>query len=672
MIKYEKASDFHAKMKNERSKDRPTCGDLLADKHLWSLSEIEFDFENELELITKISDSVDRSYLISIVKHRHRYNLDRGAKIIGNFRMYLNEKRDLIRNIFSSNEVLKFFQNIKSKHHEKPENFRCVIKDAYNCPMILKIFLLLFLSASSVDYIYSEGIHFAHIFATLFASPLILSAFYFDLLITCLLILKNQTISTIIFERRYRNVLVISTLVICGLLVVTMILALIILRVFFAGALIMAIIILLAIIYDLLFFNRSIFNILNRRFGEYVLCFFILLVCIFFILILVAHISDKSIVNCPFIEKLTTDISKFVLYFCIFYVLNFWFFMFIETIYNNPILNCRNFSYSYYDDYFIICIRLVISIFLFIIIVSALISDFFFIYAFVISVIIIWSIFSDALIHHRSFNKEFVICYDRYILSFCVFSFLNYSILFFYAIIFDNPVLDRSFVFSFNPSFGLFEYSFLILFIVIFWFLKLVDHFTKNLILNRRIIIGFSEFVISSCLFSIITCCIPNSIIPVSDETVLNQRVISMLIFGIDKFILVFCMLNIFVYIIVISIRVFLNRFRTIDCQFFGTLFTSFTKLLILFCALSIIIPKIPVLNTRILGFLNTIIFISILLGLKYHFKKFTFGYLIKPASLFGVLIIGLLIFGNNNFVSFLSNYSFLIIYSFFIIANYS
>ncbi len=614
MIKYEKASDLNAKMKNERSKDRPTCREILEDKRLWSLSEIEFDFENELKLIAKISDSLDRSYLISIVKHR--YNLDRGAKIIGNFRMCLNEKRDLIRNTFSNNEMLKFFSNIKSKHHEKPKNFRCVIKEAYNCPMILKFFLFLFLFASSVDYICSDGIHFANIFAILFASPLILSALYFDLVITCLLILKNQTVSTIIFERRYRNILIISTLVICGFLVVTMILALTILRVFFAGALIMAIIILLAIIFDLLFFNRSIFNILIRRFGEYVLCFSFLSVCIFFILILVANIFDKSILNCRFIEKLTADLSKFVLYFCIFYVLNFWFFMFIEAIYNNPILNCRNFSDSYYDEYFIICIRLVILIFLFIIIVSALISDFFFTYAFVISVIIVWSILSDALIHHRDFNKEFVICYDRYILLFCVFSFLNYSTLFFYAIIFDNPVLDRNFVFAFNPSFGLFEYSFLILFIVIFWFLKLVDHFIDNLFLNRRIIIGFSEFVMSSCLFSITICCLPNSIIPVFDETVLNQRIISMLIFGIDKFILVFCMLNIFIYIIVISIGVFLNRFRTVDYQFFGALFSSFTKLLILFCTFSIIIPKIPILKYSDPGFLE-----------YYHFYFNTFRF---------------------------------------------
>jgi hypothetical protein len=318
-----------------------------------------------------------------------------------------------------------------------------------------------------------------------------------------------------------------------------------------------------------------------------------------------------------------------------------------------------------------ISIRMVIVIFVFIISVSAMILDFFFTYAFVIAACIIWAVFSEALISHSNFNQAFVSGFDRYILKFCIFSFLNSSILFSYAFIFDNPILDRRFVFAFNPSFSLFEYSFLIIFIFIFWFFKLVEHFLDNLIHNRRIIFGLSEFVISSCLFSVIVFCIPNFIIPVFDETVLNQRLINVLILGIDKFVLLFCIIYIFVYIIVILIAHFLSRFRSLNHQFFGTLYASFIKFLLLFYFISVAIPKLSILNPKYLYVLNAVSFISLLLTLKFYYKNFNFGYLIKPASLFGVLIIGLLIFGTQNFVAFISHYNFLLIYCFFILAIY-
>jgi hypothetical protein len=667
MKKYERASDLNARMKNVRSKDRPTCGEILESRHLWTLNSIEFDLKSELESIK--SGSVVESYLLSAIKDR--YKLDRGTKSISNFKISFNRKRDLIRNSFFNIELLHLFPSLKSKTHAKEKNLRDVMKDVYNSPMIIKTLTFLFVFAALVDSIRTSGTYFAEIFAILIALPLITIGFYFDFLITCFLIFSNQFVSAFIFEKRSGIIFIITSIFVNAILV-TLILAVLILKLFLTFAFIITLIIILAVIFDALFFDRSIFTALIRCFGEYVLCFSLLSIFILSILIFQSYFLNNLFLNHCFIDTIIANLSKFALFFCIFFVLNFWFFIFVEIIFNNPILNCRKSGSYTYDEYFIYAIRLVILFFIFIFTVSVSILDFFFTYAFVISVLIVWSIFSDALINHRDFIKEFVISFHRYILSFCVFSYINYSVLFFYAIIFENPIIDRRFVLTFNPSSSLFEYSFLILFIIFFWFLKLVDHFMNSLILNRRITFGLGELVVSSCLFSITFFCFANSIIPVFDRTILNHRLIKILIAGFDKFILLFCTLHIFIYIIVLSIAVFLNKFRTLNRSFFGAIFASFTKFFLSFCVFSFIMPKLPIIDRFILVFYNSIIFISIILGLKFHFKKFSFGYLIKPASLFGVLIISLLIFGTDNFLNFISSYSFLFIYCFFIIANYS
>jgi hypothetical protein len=668
MIKYEKASDLNAKMKNVRSKDRPSCKEILDIKHIWSLSEIEFDFENELESITKNSDPEIESYLISVIKNRHQ--LERDAKIITNFMMISNEKRDLIRNLFLNIEFLHFFSTLKPTTHVKEKNLTNVFRDVYNSPIIIKILTFLFVVASLADYFYSSGAYFAHIFAILIALPIIVSAFYFDILIACFLIFSNQTISTFIFERRFKTTFIIFALLVYAFLV-TLIFAAFILKLFLPIAFIAVVIIILAIIFDSLFFDRSNFNALVIVFGEYVLCFSILSIGIFFILIFSSHYLGNSILYYCLTDSFTADISKFAFFICIFYVLNLWFFVFFELIFNSPILNCRKSTNFIRREYFIHVIRFTILFFIVIFTASALILDFFFAYAFVISIVIIWSIYSDALISHRDFFEEFAISFKRYVLSFCAFSYINYSILFFYAIIFENPIIDRSFAFAFNPNFSLFEYSFLILFIIICWILKLVDHSFDNLILNRRINFSLSQFVLSSGLFLITFFCVMNSIIPIFDKSsLLNQRIISILIFCVYKFILLFCTFHIFLYIVIVSVAVFLNRFQTLNYQFFSVLFYSFTKFLVFFCVSFYIIPKLPILNRSILVNFNTITFVSIILSLKHHYEKFTFGFLIKPASFFGIIIISLLIFGTNNFISFLSNYNFLIIYCSFIIAN--
>ncbi len=656
-------------MVNVRSKARPDCKEMLENKHIWSLSEIEFDLQNELKLIIENSDQTEESYLISVIQHR--YNFDRYGKIISNFRMWFNEKRDLIRNSFFNNGLLHLIPSLKSKNYEKTKSLSAVMIEAYKCPLIVKIFIFIFVFTSLFDSIYFGGIYFAYIFVCLIAFPLIVSVVFFDFLVICLLILKNYTVSTLLFEGRFVCIFIVSILIFCSLLVGQLIFVTMILRSFLTSAFIIAVILLLAITFDSLFFNSGILIALIRSFGEYVLGFSILSIFIFFILISVVNVFDNSITNHRFVFELIADLSKFVLYFGIFYLLNFWYFVFIEIIYNNPILNCRYFSDSIYDEYFMISIRMAIVIFLFITGVSAIILDFFFTYAFLIAVIIIWAIYSEALIYHCNFNQAFVNGFDRYILQFCTFSFLNSSILFSYAFIFDNPILDRRFVFAFNPSFSLFEYSFLIIFIFISWFLKLAEHFLHNLIQNRRIIFGLSEFVISSCLYSATVFFIPNSIIPIFDKTILNQRLINILILGIDKFLLLFCTIYICIYIFVILNAHFLNRFRSLNHKFFGNLYASFIKFLLLFYLISLVIPKLAILNPKFFYVFNTVSFISLLLALKFYYKNFNFSQLIKPASLFGVLIIGLLIFGTQNFVAFISHYNFLLFYCFFIMAIY-
>lgn len=111
MTKYEKARDLNEKMVNVRSKSRPDCKEMLENKHLWSLSEIEFDLQNELKLIIENSDQTEESYLISVIQHR--YNFDRYGKIISNFRMWFNEKRDLIRNSFFNYGLLHLIPSLK-------------------------------------------------------------------------------------------------------------------------------------------------------------------------------------------------------------------------------------------------------------------------------------------------------------------------------------------------------------------------------------------------------------------------------------------------------------------------------------------------------------------------------------------------------------------------------
>jgi hypothetical protein len=570
---------------------------------------------------------------------------------------------------------------MKPKKYQK--TLKKVIKNAYKSfSLALKVTMGLFVFLSVWDFMHIDGKYFVCIFGSLIAFPLTVCALVFDFLVVYFICLKNEKITH--FLRRSDSVknFIFSTIKVCSSLVVLLMATAVIFKKLFVCSILIVSIIVLAIIFDAIFFKCRIFHALNESFGKCVLYFSVFFVFIYLILNLIGLFFDDPIPNHRIVDKLFDSLNKFVLLISIFYVINLWFFNFVELVCNFPILNCRNFPNfdrekfdKCFIDTFIKSTRIYGALFLCVIIVSLLISDFLFTSAFVVAIIIIWAIDSDALMHNITFIKAFVAGIDFYILEFLIFSILNYSLLIFIALILDNPIPDKRFLTLFNPSFILSEYSLKVFSILICCILKLVNHSIDNLILKRRFVFSLSKFIIISCFFSVIVLCIPNFYLPVFDNTILNQRILTILMASIDKFILLICIIYIFIYLIIILIALIFEQYSPLDEIFFYALFKSFCRftLLFLLCSLfTYLCSDFPFLDRNTLGVLNAAIFIFIILGLKFHYKKFFFNYLFKPASFFGVLIICYHIFGSHNFIAMMSNYSFLVIYIFFIFAIYS
>ncbi len=73
LSKYRNANDLSLKMKSERYRDRPNCDQILEDKHLWSLSDEQFDFKTDLEVFKANCDENESYYLISLLQHKYNY-----------------------------------------------------------------------------------------------------------------------------------------------------------------------------------------------------------------------------------------------------------------------------------------------------------------------------------------------------------------------------------------------------------------------------------------------------------------------------------------------------------------------------------------------------------------------------------------------------------------------
>jgi hypothetical protein len=67
MSKNRNACNLILKMNSLRSKDRPNCDKILEEKCLWALGKEEFNFDEELKMISSNDELFQSSYLMSLL-----------------------------------------------------------------------------------------------------------------------------------------------------------------------------------------------------------------------------------------------------------------------------------------------------------------------------------------------------------------------------------------------------------------------------------------------------------------------------------------------------------------------------------------------------------------------------------------------------------------------------
>jgi hypothetical protein len=53
MSKYQNASDLSIRMKNDRTRERPDCDEILSTRKQWALNKNEFDIKAEMQKMEK-------------------------------------------------------------------------------------------------------------------------------------------------------------------------------------------------------------------------------------------------------------------------------------------------------------------------------------------------------------------------------------------------------------------------------------------------------------------------------------------------------------------------------------------------------------------------------------------------------------------------------------------
>ncbi len=68
--KYKAAVDIDARMLDPKSKERPTCGEILKEKELWALNQGELEIDEKMKSNSKFDDNSDKdSNLFNLVQN---------------------------------------------------------------------------------------------------------------------------------------------------------------------------------------------------------------------------------------------------------------------------------------------------------------------------------------------------------------------------------------------------------------------------------------------------------------------------------------------------------------------------------------------------------------------------------------------------------------------------
>jgi hypothetical protein len=68
--KYRELIKLGSKMWEDSPEARPNCGEILKDKHLWALSENEFDFIEEMRLLLISEEDYEKNFVVRILEHK--------------------------------------------------------------------------------------------------------------------------------------------------------------------------------------------------------------------------------------------------------------------------------------------------------------------------------------------------------------------------------------------------------------------------------------------------------------------------------------------------------------------------------------------------------------------------------------------------------------------------